>query len=146
MIKDYEDHHWNPIKCKPFQGLLSARACALNLEMAGNAYQMLRDGVSLFLIDDLEIDRLAHCSRCKLAPTRMRMDGEDLLLKSMRGLIDKVIQWDEYGHDPELMDIRKKERAARYRESHREEIKDKKRINYLKRQMEKIREGGEDGG
>ena len=141
MIKDYEDHHWNPIKCKPFQGLLSVRACALNQEMASRAYQMLRDGVSLFLIDDYDVDRLARCSRCELFP----YDAEKLLISSMRELVDKVIQWDEYGHDPELMEIRKKERAARYRDTHREEIKDRKRINYLEKQMDRIREGDTDG-
>ncbi len=98
--------------------------------MAGRAYGQLDSGMSIFLVDDLDIDRLAHCSRCEHFPMeRGRVD--QLLLSSMQGLIKKILDWDEYGDDPELMTIREKERRKRFRDRHKDEIKLDKRIEHL---------------
>ncbi len=98
--------------------------------MAGRAYGQLDSGISIFLVDDLDIDRLAYCSRCDDFPMdKGRVD--QLLLSSMQGLIQKILNWDEYGDDPELMTIRDKERRRRFRDKHKEGIKIDKRIEHL---------------
>lgn len=53
-------------------------------------------------------------------------------------LIDKVYRYDEWGPDPELQQIRKRESGRAYRDSHRDELRerrDDRRLAKLRDQM-----------
>ena len=128
----------DPIQCKSFHSRLSARACATNMEMALRAFSMLEDGVSIFLICEYDLDRLMYCSKCSLFPTYLVKPTNQLLFSALTKLADKVTRYNEYGHDPDLSAIRRRERQKRYRERHADQIRINKRLNHLEQQLRKL--------
>lgn len=128
-------HRFWDIECKLFSSLLSAKACAINLFMANRAFDMLENGISIFLIDEFDLDRLIYCSNCNLFPPEKAVLANQFILNALFKLVDTVEKWDEYRRDPEMMEIRRKARGKRYRDAHREIIRLNKKIHNLQKQL-----------
>jgi hypothetical protein len=121
---------------------MSIRTCEASQRLAKEAIQsILEDGQSLFLLDDISINRMIVCGKCPrsgIDPKRAKM----AFRSSISILAEKIDHYNEWGFNPEVTQKHRLNRERKYREGKKEEIKERtydrktsRRIEQLKKQI-----------
>ena len=107
----------------------------MNQQQAVRAISKVESGE---VLTDQETNRMVVCGSCdEMSGTKDRAKAAFRSLVS--GLFAKIERYDEWGNDPELMNIHKQEKHKRRRIRHAHEIKAKGHIYRIEKRIEQLR-------
>ncbi len=102
---------------------------------------ILEDEQSIFLLDDISINRMIVCGKCPHSTVDPKR-AKEAFRSSISTLAEKIDHYDEWGFNPEITQEHKLERGRNYRKRKVEEIREQsqgqktnKRIEQLRRQI-----------
>lgn len=101
---------------------MSRKACGANQVMAVLALELVMSGeIAFFNLTDQQTSRLLVCGECPDSD----VDGDRAKVAFRLGvdaLVHKIDRYQEWGPDPELAEVRTKERRRAYRDRNQGEI------------------------
>jgi len=109
---------------------LSVLACEQNQERALRAANLLGSGLPVEMVDIVDIDRLMACSMCAGSLIEGTQLAKTAILYWIDRMIVKLTESEEEwaAKDPEVMEMRAKQRRARYNQAHSEQRKEYMKI------------------
>lgn len=132
------------IDCIPMNARLTPRGCLINQHRAIAAMRMLDDGVSVFLIDTIDLDRMMCCWRCENATVAIPDQYVQRVKSAIRTLWTSTEDTRWWAGDPEMVSINARARQKRWRDRHKADTAEYKKMVRLKRQIKDME--GEKGG
>ena len=114
------------IDCQPMSATISVPACEQNQERALRAANLLGSGLPVEMVDIVDIDRLMACSQCEGSLMEGTQLAKTAILYWLDRMIAKLTESEEEwaAKDPEVMEMRAKQRRARYNKAHSEQRKE----------------------
>lgn len=121
---------------------MSIRTCEASQQLANEAIRLiLEDEQSIFLLDDISINRMLVCGKCPHSNVDYEQ-SKKAFRSSISALAEKIDRYDEWGSNPEVIQERRLERGRQYRKKKGKEIKERtydqrtsRRIGQLRKQI-----------
>jgi hypothetical protein len=110
----------------------------INQHRAMAAMRMLDDGVSPFLVDMVDLDRMMRCWRCDKATVAIPDQYVQRVKDHIRGLWEATEETDWWAGDPEMVSVNARARQKRWRDKHQAEASEYKKMVRLRRQIKKM--------
>lgn len=115
------------------------RTCKASQRLANEAIRLiLEDEQSIFLLDDISINRMIVCGKCphsNVDPKR----AKKAFRVSVSTLAEKINRYDEWGFNPEMTQEHRLETGRNYRKKKEGEITERSQKQRIDRRIEQLK-------
>ena len=126
--------------CNSFHCSMSEHSCWASQVLATSAvYAVLGDDEAVFDLTEQEISRMMICGTCPDSGVD-KVQAKVAFRKAITVIADWITEYDEWGNDPELSEIRKKKREREYRVTHAGEIKTREKRRRVDSRIKKLKQ------
>lgn len=129
------------IICAPMCAKLTPQGCRINQSRALAAMRMLDDGVSVFLIDAVDLDRMIRCAQCDISRVAVPEQYVQQVKDAVRKLWIATEKSSWWAGDSEVQSINARARQKRWRDKNKQAAAAYSKRKRLARQIKEMKDG-----
>lgn len=114
---------------------LTPLGCRINQQRAKAAMALLDDGVSVFLIDTADLDRMMKCAGCEISRVVVPDRYVQMVKSEVRKLWMRTEDTDWWAGDEQVQSINARARQKRWRDKNKQPAADYAKRRRLQRQI-----------